>query len=83
MKFQEKSTTLPCVSVNSADIAAPDAGTLDLRFLSIRETAATGILPEHCLRSMQRAGTLPGFTVPGTKKFLVNYNRLLAQLAAT
>lgn len=48
------------------------------KFLTIRETAATGVLSEHHLRLMQRRGKLPGIFA-GTR-FLVNYHLLLEQL---
>lgn len=47
-------------------------------FLSIRETAKTGLLPEHALRLLQRQGKLPGF-MSGTR-FYVNLPQLLRQL---
>ena len=49
-------------------------------FMSIRETARTGILPEACLRLMAKQGTLPG--IYSGVKFLVNYNKLVEQLSA-
>lgn len=49
-------------------------------FMSIRETARTGILPEACLRRMAKQGTLPG--IYSGVKFLVNYNKLVEQLSA-
>lgn len=48
------------------------------RFLTIRQTAATNILPEACLRRMARDGTLPGLY--SGRKFLVNFDLLIAQL---
>lgn len=48
------------------------------RFLTIRQTAATGILSEHHLRMMVKKGTLPGIYA-GTR-FLVNYELLVQQL---
>ncbi len=44
------------------------------RFMSIRETARTGLLPEALLRSMVKQGKVPG-VYSGTR-FLVNYDRL-------
>lgn len=45
------------------------------KFLTIRETAKTGVLPEHRLRLMEKEGALPGLRAGN--KFLVNYNVLL------
>lgn len=50
------------------------------KFLSIRETAKTGILPEFRLRIMEKEGKLPGFR--SGVKFNVNYNVLVEQLDA-
>ena len=50
------------------------------RMLTIRQVAQTGILPEHSLRLMARAGQLPSITVGETKKILINYDRLVEQL---
>lgn len=50
----------------------------NVRFLSIRQTARRGPLSEYCLRSMEKAGTLPG--VYSGRKFLINYSALLKQL---
>lgn len=52
------------------------------RMMTIRQTAATGILPEHALRLMLRAGQLPAITVGETKKVLINYDKLCQQLEA-
>ena len=48
--------------------------------LTIRETARTGILPEHALRLLLKAGKLPVIYVG--KKALINYDRLCEQLSA-
>ena len=48
-------------------------------FMTIRETARTGILPETCLRRMVKQGTLPGFY--SGVKFLVNYTALVEKLS--
>lgn len=48
------------------------------KFLTIRETAKTGILPEFRLRMMEKEGKLPGFR--SGVKFNVNYNVLVEQL---
>jgi hypothetical protein len=49
--------------------------------MTIRQIAATGLLPEHALRLMAKAGQLPCITVGETRKILVNYDKLLTQLA--
>ena len=51
------------------------------RMLTIRQVAQTGLLPEHSLRLMAKAGQLPCITVGETRKILVNYDKLLEQLA--
>ena len=51
------------------------------RMMTIRQIAATGLLPEHTLRLMAKAGQLPCITVGETRKILVNYDKLLTQLA--
>lgn len=43
--------------------------------LTIRQTAATGILPEYALRRMRKMGQLPGIEV-SERKFLVNFELL-------
>lgn len=48
------------------------------RFMTIRETAATGILSETHLRRMEKQGTLPGIYTGRT--FRVNFNMLVMQL---
>ena len=48
------------------------------KFLTIRETAATGILSEHHLRLMAKRGELPGIYA-GTR-FKVNYPLLIEKL---
>lgn len=47
-------------------------------FLTIRQTAATGVLSEHHLRLMEKQGRLPGIRTD--KTFRVNFEMLLAQL---
>lgn len=47
-------------------------------FLTIRQTAATRILPEFRLRTMCAEGKLPGFYAG--KKFMVNFPALCKQL---
>ena len=48
------------------------------RMLTIRQTAATGILPEHAIRQMVKAGTAPCIFVGN--KALVNYTKLVQML---
>lgn len=49
-------------------------------FLSIRETAATGILSEHALRLMVKQGRIPYIKIG--VKYLINYPQLIEQLNA-
>ena len=51
------------------------------RMMTIRQIAATGLMGEHTLRMMAKAGQLPCITVGETRKILVNYDKLLTQLA--
>ena len=48
------------------------------RFLTIRETAKTKILPEHLLRSWEKQGKLP--CIYAGKKCLINFDKLVEQL---
>jgi len=48
------------------------------KMLTIRETARTGILPEHAIRQMVKAGTCPHIKVG--KKAFVNYDKLVKLL---
>ena len=48
------------------------------KFLTIRETAKTGILSEHHLRIMEKKGRLPGVRVGNW--FKVNLDLLVDQL---
>lgn len=48
------------------------------RFMTIREVAKTGILPECCLRRMSRLGKLPA--IKTGNKTLINYDRLVELL---
>lgn len=48
------------------------------RFQTIRQVAATGLLPEHRLRLMQKQGKLPGIKA-GTR-FYINVDVLERQL---
>ena len=50
------------------------------RMMTIKQTAKTGILREHTLRMMEKAGQLPSFKVGRTKKVLINYDALLVHL---
>lgn len=60
---------------NNETITAP-------RMLTIRQVAATGLLPEHALRLMAKAGQLPAITVGSTRKVLINFDKLCEQLNA-
>ena len=57
-----------------------NTGVTPPRMMTIRQIAATGLLPEHALRLMAKAGQLPSITVGETKKILINYDRLDEQL---
>lgn len=48
------------------------------QMLTVRETAKTGILPEHAIRRLLKAGKLPAMFV-GSKAF-INYDKLCQQL---
>lgn len=48
------------------------------QMLTIREVARTGLLPEHALRLMAKAGKLPALKVGN--KILINYDKLCQQL---
>ena len=48
------------------------------RFMTIRETAKTGIMSEHNLRLMLRQNRLPGVFMGNI--FRVNFNMLIEQL---
>ena len=48
------------------------------KFLSIREAARLGPLPEYVLRKLEKQGKLPG--VRSGTKFLVNYRLFLENL---
>lgn len=48
------------------------------RMLTIRETAQAGPLTEHALRLLLKQEKLPGVFIGS--KFLVNYDRFVAQL---
>ena len=48
------------------------------RMMTVREVAATGLLPEHALRVMLKKGTLPA--VYSGRKAFINYDNLCAYL---
>lgn len=48
------------------------------QFLTIRQVARTGLLPEHAIRQMARQGRLPSIEVGN--RCLINYNLLIEQL---
>lgn len=48
------------------------------RFVTIRQAAATGILPEHTLRRFVKDGTIP--SIKSGNRNLLNLDRLIAQL---
>lgn len=48
------------------------------KFMTIREVAKTGILPEHFLRDMEKKGNLP--CIYSGKKCLINFDKLIEQL---
>ncbi len=51
-----------------------------IKFMTIRQTAKTGILPESLLRLMEKQGKLPG--IYSGNRFLVNYGLLVEDLQA-
>ena len=51
------------------------------RFMSIREVAKTGLLPEYTLRLMEKQKLLP--CVYSGRKCLINFDRLVEQLNTT
>ena len=48
------------------------------RMMTIREIARTGLMSEHALRLLLKAGKLPAIFIG--KKALINYDKLCAQL---
>ena len=48
------------------------------RFMTIRQVAATGLLPENLLRTWAKNGRLP--CIHSGKKCLINFDRLVEQL---
>ena len=59
-------------------VSLQEVKVMDQKFLTIRQTAATGILSEHHLRMMEKQGRLPG--VRSGNRFLVNTALLIEQL---
>lgn len=53
--------------------------TNELRFMSIREFAELGILPEYAIRRAVKSGSVPGFYTG--RKFLINERAFLDQLS--
>lgn len=51
---------------------------MEQKFLTIRQTAETGILSESHLRLLEKQGRLPG--IRSGNRFLVNYPLLVEQL---
>lgn len=47
-------------------------------FMTIRQVAATKILPEHFLRKLEKQGRLP--CIYSGKKCLINFDKLVEQL---
>lgn len=50
------------------------------RMLTIRECAATGLMPEHALRTMVKCNQAPHITV-GSRVY-INFDKLVEQLSA-
>ena len=50
----------------------------ELEFLTIRQTAARGVLPEHALRTLSKQGKLPQIKIGS--RVLINYKKLIEQL---
>lgn len=50
------------------------------RLMTIRQVAATGLMPEHALRTLVKTGRAPSFKV-GNKN-LINLDKLIEQLQA-
>lgn len=48
--------------------------------MTVREVAGTGLLSEHALRRLLKAGKLPAIYVG--KKALINYDKLCEELSA-
>lgn len=47
-------------------------------YMTIRQTAATGLISEHHIRRLVAAGACPG--IRSGSRFLVNFEQLTAQL---
>lgn len=60
------------LKLNSNETRAP-------KMLTIRECAATGIMPEHALRTLVKAGFVSHIKV-GNRAY-IDYDKLVAQLA--
>jgi len=50
------------------------------RMMTVREIAATGLLPENALRAMFKTGTIPA--IYSGRKAFINYDNLCAYLNA-
>lgn len=50
----------------------------NLRMMTIRETAKTGIMREHTLRRLVKQGTIPH--IKSGNRVLINYERLVEML---
>ena len=50
----------------------------ELEFLTIRQVAARGILPEHALRILSKQNRLPQIKIGN--KILINFPKLIEQL---
>lgn len=50
-------------------------------FMTIREVAKTGILPEHTIRVMVKAGEVPH--IMAGNRVLINYPKFIEQLQIT
>lgn len=48
------------------------------RMMTIKQIAATGVLPEHALRQLCKQGKLPAVYIG--KKAIINYDLLVKQL---
>ena len=72
-RLQNNDSTLvkKCQGVNAMGNNVP-------QMMTIRQIAATGLLPEHAMRQMEKQGKLP--CIYSGRKCLVNYTRLLEQL---
>ena len=48
------------------------------KMMTVREVARTGLMPEHALRLLLKAGKLPAIYIG--KKALINYDKLCTEL---